>query len=319
MVRAPSWVGTLSTTLNFAGESSWTTVTFTAGSEGQPGSGIKGIRIDAVAYWSGSHNFPRVSVNHRHHLVIATGKQATVLAVDGQATWLPAWRQGPACLDLQFAGIDGVNPALVFDIHEDLTLAIADRKLRLAFQLDRAHNRATGSVDGSSIVTPAVEGKNAFARGVVKNRIRILSGLDLGDGFQCFQVKDRDRPLPAVADKAASQIRSQRDAMHARRIRNISHRLARVGINHNHVRGAGDVESSRSAVHGQIVPATVAAELIGVDELIARVGGHRESRSENHKQRGKPERRTGHVEGLASWRFCQAAILTPDSRSLKNL
>src|SRR5580704_10426518 len=221
---------------------------FAAGGESQPGSRIKGVRIYAITYGSSSYNLAGVGIDYRHHLVVAAGKQAAVLAVDGQTTGLFTGGQRPACFHLQFVGIDGIDLALVFDIHKDFAFAVARGKFRFSFELDCAQHGATGSVDGSGIVAPAVERKNTFAGGIVKNGVRVFSRLDLADRLQGCEVKNCDRALAAVADETASQLGGQRDAVHARCVGNIADGLAGIGVDDHDVSGARDVKPPRRAV-----------------------------------------------------------------------
>src|ERR1700683_1036873 len=72
--------------------------------------------------------------------------------------------------------------------------------------------------------------------------------------------------------------------MDAGRIRNVSHWLARVGIDHDDVCGAGDVYTPRRTVEGKIIPATVATERVGVDEVVIRSGCHGECGRKQHRQ-----------------------------------
>jgi hypothetical protein len=75
-------------------------------------------------------------------------------------------------------------------------------------------------------VTFSVEGEDTFGGGIVKDCVGIVADFDFSDELQSLDVKDRDRPFPSVADKAAAEFRRQRDAVHAGSIRDIANRLA---------------------------------------------------------------------------------------------
>jgi hypothetical protein len=53
---------------------------------------VKGARVNPFADRHGGNNLASVSVNHRHHFVVAAGKQAPVVRVERQCTGLFARR-----------------------------------------------------------------------------------------------------------------------------------------------------------------------------------------------------------------------------------
>ena len=49
--------------------------------------------------------------------------------------------------------------------------------------------------------------------------------------------------------------------MHSRGVGDVTHHFVRIQIDDHHVGGVGDVEASRGAVHGQVIPTALAANL----------------------------------------------------------
>ena len=59
--------------------------------------------------------------------------------------------------------------------------------------------------------------------------------------------------------------------MHSWRVGNVAHGLTRIDIEHNHVRGARDVQPASIRVKREVVPAAFAAELVGLNQVV--IGG----------------------------------------------
>src|SRR5580704_4450951 len=127
-----------------------------------------------------------------------------MLAVDRQSGGLFAWRQGPVRFHLKLLRIDRIQLALVFDIDENLALAIANGKLRLSFQFYSPHHHSAGAIDRSRVVAAAIEGEYSFSRGIIQNGVGVVACFNLADRLQGLHVKDRDSALAAVADETAS-------------------------------------------------------------------------------------------------------------------
>ena len=83
MVRAERLVGTLSTTVNLLGESSWTTVSVPSPLDANAKfvAGIEPVGIDAFSDRRGCNYLSCVRIDDSHHLVVAAGKETAILPV----------------------------------------------------------------------------------------------------------------------------------------------------------------------------------------------------------------------------------------------
>ena len=72
-----------------------------AGREGEAGAFVKGGGIHSFADCGRGKHFAAVGVDHGHHLIVAAGKQAAILAVDGEAAGFLARGQRPARFHFQ--------------------------------------------------------------------------------------------------------------------------------------------------------------------------------------------------------------------------
>ena len=118
----------------------------------------------------------------------------------------------------------------VFEIVVDPPgFGIGGRKFRLAAQLERAGDGTIGSIDGGDVVATPIEREDALRNAVINDSIGVGSGVYCADGLQRLQVEDRHGIGAAVAREAAAQLGSQRDAVHALGVRNITH--DGIGVN----------------------------------------------------------------------------------------
>ena len=99
-------------------------------------------------------------------------KQAAMLAINRQPARLLAGSERPTRFHQQLLRIDRVDLAPVFDVNEDLALAITGGKFRLALQLDGAEYVAASCIDCGGIVAAAVEGEHPLARWIVEDSNR---------------------------------------------------------------------------------------------------------------------------------------------------
>src|SRR5215472_12795769 len=141
-----------------------------AGGKGQPGFIVVGSCVHAFADRGCRENFAAVGIDYRHHLVVASGEEAPILAVDCQSTGLGTGRERPFRLDFQLIGIDRGQLALVLDIDEHCAFGIAGSEFRLAVELDRAQNFSARGIDRGRVLAASVESEHAFGRRVVEDR-----------------------------------------------------------------------------------------------------------------------------------------------------
>ena len=241
-----------------------------AGRERQPSFRIEPVCVNPPADRDRGDQLAAIGIHNGHHLVVATGEQPPMFSIHGQPGRFFARSQRPARLDLEFVGIECHEFTFVFNVDEDFAFLVTDRKLWLPIHLDSADHLTLGRVDGSDIVAPAVESEDPLAGRIKENRVRVFAGLNLVEHFQRVQVKNTHGSLASVADEPAAELRRQGNAMHAGRIRNIAHGLSRIRIDHDDVRGPGNVQTIRGGIERQIVPASIAAEFVSLDHVVAR-------------------------------------------------
>src|SRR5580704_6659262 len=214
------------------------------------------------------------------------GTSSTTLNVSAESSWTTVRVPDPP-FELNASCISGSNPAasgsspilsinfeqlgLVLDVHEDVPVARADREFRLAAHGEHLNHASIHAIDCGDTGAAAVECKNALGSRVIENRVGILpTRADRADGFQGFQVENRNRVRAAVAHETASQVGSQRDSVHALRIRNIANNRVGIRIQNDDVRGMRYIHASGVAIDDAIIPPSVSADGNGLHHLIAR-------------------------------------------------
>jgi len=80
---------------------------------------VKSRAINACADGCGTDDFAALSIEHGHHLVVASGEESMMRGVERNPTWLFARRERPMRHDLMLGGIDRNDFALVFDVDVD--------------------------------------------------------------------------------------------------------------------------------------------------------------------------------------------------------
>ena len=137
----------------------------------------------------------------------------------------------------------------------------------------RANHRAVGGVDGGRVLTATVEGEHALGNGVVGNGVGIGVGLYGADGLQGLEIEDGGGVRPATADEAATQVGGDGDAVDAWRVGDVAFDGVGVGVHDDDMGAVGDVDAAGVAVNREIVPAVIAGDGNGLDDVIA--GGAR--------------------------------------------
>ncbi len=120
--------------------------------------------------------------------------------------------------------------------------------------------RRGARIDHGGVFASAVKGEHLFAEGFVNDRIGIIACRRRADGGVGFQIEDRDRFALAIAGEAATEVRDNRDAVHAGRFLQIADELSRFSTDDLRVRLARDVEQLGGGIDGQIIPAAFPAD-----------------------------------------------------------
>src|SRR6266851_6131057 len=157
----------------------------------------------------------------------------------------------------------------VFVIDPKGAFAVSDREFGFAAEGNRADDGTVGGVDGGGIFAAAIEGEDALGGGVINDGVGISVGFYGADGFQSFEIEDGDSVGAAVAGEAAAEVGGDSDAVHALRVGNVAFDGVGVGVHDYGVRGVGDVDAARVAVDVDVVPAFIAGDGNGLDDVVA--------------------------------------------------
>src|SRR5216684_3901871 len=157
----------------------------------------------------------------------------------------------------------------VFVIDPEGALAVRDREFGFTAEGNGTDDGAVRGVDGGGIFAAAVESEDALGGGVVDDGVGISVGFYGADGFQSFEIEDGDSVGAAVAGEAAAEVRSDGDAVHALRVGNVAFDGVGVGVHDHGVRAVRDVDAAGVAVDVDIVPAFIAGDGNGLDDVIA--------------------------------------------------
>src|SRR5882757_745234 len=115
-------------------------------------------------------------------------------------------------------------------------------------------------------MTASVKSEYALGRGIVQNGVGIFANVFyLAYERKRFQIEDADSAFAAVAGESAIELRSERDAVNAGRVRDVADRFAGIGVNHNDVGSSRDEEAPRIGVEREIVPSAFPAEFVLLD------------------------------------------------------
>ena len=154
MVGTPRSVGTFSATPNLFGESWCPTVSTPSAQEAKASRAwIKCSRVHTLADRKRRDELPAIGINHRHHLVVATGKQPPIFVIIAHPIGSP---QKPA------ANATSPLTCCVFKIDENFAFFVPDGEFGLAIQLDCSDHRPLGGIDCRRIMTSAAKGKDPF-------------------------------------------------------------------------------------------------------------------------------------------------------------
>src|SRR6266850_1132681 len=161
----------------------------------------------------------------------------------------------------------------VFVVHEDAAIAIGDGEFRFAAEGECAGDGAIGGVDGSGVLSAAIESEHTFADGIVDDGVGIGVRSNCADGLQRLEVEDGYIVRTAVAGEAAAEVGGDGDAVNALRVWDAANDFVRIRVQHNNLGGVRDVDATGVAVHIDVVPAAFAANGNSFDQSITRRAG----------------------------------------------
>src|SRR5712671_424230 len=146
-------------------------------------------------------------------------------------------------------------------------------EFRLVAQRNRAYDGAIGGVDDGGVFAAAVEGEDALSCGIINDGVRIRVGFCGADGLQSFEIENRDGVGAAIAGEAAAEVCGYGDAVYAWCVGNVAFDGVGVGIHDYDVGAVGDVDAAGVAVDVNVVPAFVAGNGNGLDDVVAGSAG----------------------------------------------
>jgi len=253
----------------------------TAGGEGVAGDGIEAVRINALADGNGAEDFAGVAVDKGHELIVAADDEDFVSGVDGEAGRRFTWGEGPGVFDLESFGVEFNEGAFVFEVDEDMALAVRGSKFRAAAERESGDKFSGGGVDGGGGVGVTVEGEDALGEGIVNGAVGVLVGFDIAERFERSEVEHGGIRGAAVGGEALVEFVGEGDAVDALGVWNVTDDFALFGIDDDDVSAARDEEAMSGGINFEIIPAAGAAELNFFGEMVA--GRLRKSRSGQEK------------------------------------
>src|SRR5438128_1200759 len=158
-----------------------------------------------------------IGIHHCHYLAPATDEQTAIRTINRHAGRRLTRRGRPALLDFEVARVNSYYQALIFQIVEDVTLAIGSSELRASAEIDGSCYFSARRLDCGGAVAIAIEGENARSRRIVNDPVGSLARRHMTDGLERFQVENGDRGRPAIAHKPSSRLGRDRDAVKSRR------------------------------------------------------------------------------------------------------
>src|SRR5262249_59500172 len=107
---------------------------------------------------------------------------------------------------------------------------------RVSAECDRTDQFSVRGVDDGRTVTVTVHRVHMFCRGIIEDGVRLFSDLHFRKRLQGFEVEDDDRIGFARSDETTTELRCDRNAMHARSVRYRSYRFEGVRVQNLHLR-----------------------------------------------------------------------------------
>ena len=166
-----------------------------------------------------------------------------------------------------------------------MAFAIDLRELRLAAHRNRSSDHLAGlRIDRRRVRAASIECEYTMRHRLVNNGVRILPRLHLAQNLQRLQIENRHVVVAAVAGEALTQIGGDRNPMHAVGARNSADQLIGSGIDHLGLRAVRYVQAVVGGVNVGVVPASPAADLDFVDNLISRRRGQGGARQQHEQE-----------------------------------
>src|SRR5262249_5802975 len=158
-----------------------------------------------------------------------------MLTIERQPRGTIARRQRPAGFDSQLVGVQRQQLVLVLKVHEQLSLPIAYPELRLAAELNFADDCPVCRVYRSRVFASPVEGENVLCGWVVKNRVWIVTNLDLSDCLESLHHENTHCAFAAIAGETTIEFGRKRDSMNAWSVADLPNLFSRVSVQYQHV------------------------------------------------------------------------------------
>src|SRR6266849_4459246 len=236
---------------------------------------FEGAGIRAIADGRRGDDLAGIGVHDGHYFFVADGKEAASGNVHGEAGRRFARRERPVVEFLEALRIEMMELGGILVVDIESALAVSDGEFGFAIQGDSADYGAIRGVDRGGVFAAAVEGEDALADEIIKDGIGVSVGLDRANGLESLEVEDSDGVGAAVAGEAAAEAGSKSDAMDALGVGDVADDGVGVRIENHYVRAARDVDAASVTVHVDVIPAALATERDGLDDVIAGTSGSR--------------------------------------------
>ena len=125
-------------------------------------------------------------------------------------------------------------------------------------------------IDHRRRVRVAVEGEHAVRRGVVDDRVGILGGRNAAEHLERLQIEHDDRLVVARRRESVPGGRRDRRAVRAVDAGDFAEQLAVVLVDDHHAILPADEQTVIRRIGHDVVPAAVAAERVGLGDVIRR-------------------------------------------------
>jgi hypothetical protein len=176
-------------------------------------------------------------------------------------------------------GIEVDNDVLVFDVVVYVAGAVDGWELGRAGQayccedlpgeIAGAGGITGGGADDGDVFAATIEGPDGLGGGLKDDGVRVLAaGGNGGDGGERGAVEDDNGVAAAIGDEAVFACCVEGDAVGAMKVGDGSDGLAGGCVEDLNAGAVGDVETMGGGIGEEVVPATFAADLPLVDDLV---------------------------------------------------
>ena len=130
-------------------------------------------------------HFAAFRVEHHHHLVVTGREQTMMRRVERNAGRFFPRRERPIRDHFMLRAVDHRDCAFIFDVHVDAPgIFIGHCEFRISGKRNCRDNFCISRSDHSHGIAGVIENVKLFAFRFVNDRVRVLSGVDLRNGFQ---------------------------------------------------------------------------------------------------------------------------------------